>query len=219
MRHREKSIDNIQIIGYYKITMKYIKICIYIFVLILFSSCINRRAYIIPEKPYAFDENGVIFSVHYSKNFPTIFYSEPDNHGNVDRINEQIFIETNNSVDDVIISSYELQIDGLNIVIQDNKLNKDFWFYDNENMAFNKIYKYYGFVQIINITPDDLRRMVSENITLRDLYKKLHNVKNVRLIVKIKYKINEEEKTSILIWNYKIKFTLTNALWDAWMSI
>jgi hypothetical protein len=37
----------------------------------------------------------------------------------------------------------------------------------------------------------------------------------VRLTVIIKYIINNEEKESILTWNYKVKCVSSNAWWDA----
>jgi hypothetical protein len=72
--------------------MKHVKA---IFVIVSFlttlSSCINRTAYLIPEEPLGFYENGILFSIDYFEHYPGIIYSEPNSRGGTDRISEQIF--------------------------------------------------------------------------------------------------------------------------------
>jgi hypothetical protein len=194
-------------------------ICVSLVITTAYSSCTNRYIYLIPEGPLAFIEDSVIFSIYYNENYPRILYSEPDNHGNRDTISEQILVETNETITDTVLSSFQLRIPDLDADLQMNNINKEFWFYDNQDMKVNKTYKYYGYVVAGGINQNDLWERLSKNSAQKDTHGRLSRVRNVSITVKIDYKVNNMQKEAILTWDYKIKRKLSNKWLDAAMGI
>jgi hypothetical protein len=129
----------------------------------------------------------------------------------------RLYIATNENIDEVIMHSYSLNLNGINIEFNNNNHNAQYL--KDETFFYNDFSYRKSFVLQINLK--ELENKISESHiinNLKDLKKVLKKVKTAEYKCQISYKYNNETIETEFIYRYNVKLKSTR-FWEIAMFL
>jgi len=211
MRHLEwtnvntLSIDNNRYLIYSLFTkMKYIVFCLLLLMAVIPIHSQQFMKMICKNNTHT--ENDIYFI---SRGDSTLNLRKPADNSYIPYMQIRLYISTNQNIDKVIMRSYSLKLNEINIEFNDSNYHLQTL---QDQISFYRDYNYTKeFVLQINI--DQLKNKISESYPLIDFKDILKKAKTAEYKCKISYEYNNEIIETEFIYNYEVKFTKIH-WWD-----
>jgi hypothetical protein len=191
--------------------------------LLICNSCLlNRSVRLYPIEPFTYEEDGIIFTAGGNGEYGFwIAFTHPLVNYRSD-VYFNIRIRSDYIIENMFLESVSLSVEDLGIIIAKENIHETLKIFSKEDTASWENppdAESYVLVTINNIYTDEIRDAMSEKLSIKQLYNKFKSVKKVSFALEFTYKINGDEKSKIVIFNYETKCKTSDALFDALMSV
>jgi hypothetical protein len=191
-------------------------------ILICNSCALNRTVRLYPIEPFTYEEDDISFTAGgngeygywigfiypYINNRPGVYFN--------------IHIRSDCIIENMFLESVSLSIEDLGIIITKENIHKSQKIlYKEDTASWQNPPEEESLVTVTidNIYTDEIRDGISEKLSIKQTYNKFKSVKKVSFALEFTYKINGDEKSKIVIFNYETKCNTSIAWIDNLMGI